>query len=68
MGRSRRIPPRSDLLSIIEHAKPCTVRQAFYQATVHGVVPKTEAGYDKVRRLLVETPLDEPSGSAEICT
>ncbi|MGA8417964.1 MAG: hypothetical protein WB808_15275 [Candidatus Dormiibacterota bacterium] len=45
-------------MSIVEGVKPCTVRQAFYQATVHGVVPKTEAGYDKVGRLLVEMRLD----------
>lgn len=30
-----------------------TVRQVFYQATVHGVVDKTEAGYSKVQTDLV---------------
>jgi hypothetical protein len=28
--------------------RPMTVRQAFYQATVRGIVEKTEGGYDKV--------------------
>jgi hypothetical protein len=26
-----------------------TVRQVFYQATVHGLVEKSEAGYNKVQ-------------------
>lgn len=30
-----------------------TVRQVFYQATVRGIIEKTEAGYDKVQSLLV---------------
>jgi hypothetical protein len=30
-----------------------TVRQVFYQATVHGLVPKTEAGYSMVQNDLV---------------
>jgi hypothetical protein len=33
--------------------KPMTVRQVFYQATVHGVVEKSEAGYNKVQTDLV---------------
>ena len=28
--------------------KPMTVRQVFYQATVRGIIEKTEAGYTKV--------------------
>lgn len=42
------------LIRIVAEVKPCTVRQVYYQATVHGVVEKTEAGYDKVQRALVE--------------
>jgi len=42
------------LLAIVEGMHPMTVRQVFYQATVHGFVDKTEAGYSKVQRLLVD--------------
>jgi hypothetical protein len=42
------------LVRIVERIRPCTVRQAFYQATVFGVVEKDEAGYDRVQRALVE--------------
>lgn len=38
---------------IVEEIKPCTVRQVFYQATVRGVIEKTEGGYDRVQRALV---------------
>jgi hypothetical protein len=41
------------LIRIVKEIAPCTVRQAFYQATVRGVVEKTEAGYDRVQRALV---------------
>ena len=34
--------------------RPMTVRQVFYQATVRGIVEKTEAGYAKVQTDLVE--------------
>ena len=37
------------LLDIAEAMQPCTVRQVFYQATVRGLVEKTEAGYAKVQ-------------------
>ena len=33
--------------------RPMTVRQVFYQATVRGLVEKTEAGYAKVQTDLV---------------
>ena len=46
------------LAGIVNAIKPCTVRQVFYQATVQGVVEKTEAGYDKVQRALVELRRD----------
>ena len=37
---------RQDALAeIVREIQPCTVRQVFYQATVRGVVEKTEAGY-----------------------
>jgi hypothetical protein len=39
---------RDGLLDIIEPMRPMTVRQVFYQATVRGIVEKSEAGYDKV--------------------
>ena len=44
---------RNTLFSIIEAMRPMTVRQVFYQATVHGIVEKTEAGYSKVQTDLV---------------
>ena len=40
---------REALLDIIEDGQPMTVRQVFYQATVRGLVEKTEAGYGKVQ-------------------
>lgn len=42
------------LVRIVSEIRPCTVRQTYYQATVRGIVEKTEAGYDKVQRALVE--------------
>src|SRR5580658_10913494 len=42
------------LISIVTDVAPCTVRQVYYQATIRGVVDKTEAGYDKVQRALVD--------------
>jgi len=44
---------RSALLDIVADMRPMTVRQVFYQATVKGVVEKTEAGYTKVQTDLV---------------
>jgi len=35
-----------------------TVRQVFYQASVRGIVDKTEAGYGKVQRALVDLRRD----------
>ncbi len=40
---------RDALFDIIAEQRPMTVRQVFYQATVRGVIEKTEAGYDKVQ-------------------
>jgi len=42
------------LLHIMRPMQPMTVRQVFYQATIHGIVEKTEAGYGKVQRALVD--------------
>src|SRR4051812_12206647 len=42
------------LIEIARAMQPCTVRQGFYQATVRGLVEKTEAGYAKVQRLLAD--------------
>jgi hypothetical protein len=39
---------------IVAKVQPCSVRQVYYQAVVHGVVDKTDAGYDKVQRALVD--------------
>ena len=35
-------------------SRPMTVRQVFYQATVRGIVEKSEAGYTKVQTDLVQ--------------
>src|SRR5690606_26195753 len=40
---------RVALYDIVSEMKPMTVRQVFYQATVRGVVEKSEAGYAKVK-------------------
>jgi len=40
---------REALLEIIAAGRPMTVRQVFYQATVHGLVEKAESGYSKVQ-------------------
>jgi hypothetical protein len=46
---------RADALAdIVRLSQPCTVRQVFYQATVRHLVEKTEAGYAKVQRQLVD--------------
>ena len=44
---------RSALRDIVADMQPMTVRQVFYQATVKGIVEKTEAGYTKVQTDLV---------------
>lgn len=40
---------REALAEILADGNPMTVRQVFYQATVHGIIEKTEAGYAKVQ-------------------
>src|ERR1700730_10516823 len=44
---------RDILFEIVEAMKPMTVRQVFYQASVRGIVEKSEAGYNKVQTDLV---------------
>jgi hypothetical protein len=44
---------RERLYEIVEAMKPMTVRQVFYQASVQGIVEKSEAGYTKVQTDLV---------------
>jgi hypothetical protein len=44
---------KAGLLEILRAQKPMTVRQVFYQATVRGLVEKSESGYDKVQSDLV---------------
>jgi hypothetical protein len=41
------------LLAIAATMQPMTVRQVFYQAAIGGIVDKSEAGYAKVQRALV---------------
>ena len=45
---------RNALHNIVRVMKPMTVRQVFYQATVAGIVEKSEAGYNKVQTDLVQ--------------
>jgi hypothetical protein len=45
---------RASLLAIVAAMKPMTVRQVFYQASVRGIVEKSEAEYDKVQTDLVQ--------------
>src|SRR4051794_41060120 len=45
---------RTKLFEIIAGMKPMTVRQVFYQATVRGIIEKSEAGYTKVQTDLVK--------------
>ncbi len=44
---------RLHLYGIVHKMRPMTVRQVFYQATVHEIVEKTDAGYAKVQTDLV---------------
>ena len=49
---------REGLEAIISGMHPMTVRQVFYQATVQGLIEKTEAGYDRVQTLLADMRRD----------
>jgi hypothetical protein len=44
---------RAALLEIVGESPPMTARQTFYQATMRGIVERTEASYDKIKRQLV---------------
>jgi hypothetical protein len=46
------------LVEIVREMRPCTVRQVFYQATVRGIIEKTEGGYDKTQRALSDLRRD----------
>src|SRR4051812_7139618 len=45
---------RWELYTIVRRIQPATVRQVFCQATVRGIVDKTERGYGKVQFDLAE--------------
>ena len=45
---------RQHLYNIVAEMRPMTVRQVYYQATVRGIIEKTEAGYNKVQTDLVQ--------------
>lgn len=45
---------KTDLSQIIAAQRPMTVRQVFYQATVHGLVEKTEQAYDRIQWTLAQ--------------
>ena len=49
---------RLALHDIIKAMKPMTVRQVFYQASVKGIVEKTEAGYNKIQVTLAKMRRD----------
>ena len=49
---------RLELRAIVEAMRPMTVRQVFYQATVKGIVEKSEAGYAKVQSTLTQMRRD----------
>ena len=40
------------LYQIVAEQRPMTVRQVFYQATVRGIIPKTENGYQRIASAL----------------
>jgi hypothetical protein len=49
---------RDHLRGIVEEIQPATVRQVFYQASVRGLVDKTEQSYKLICRLLVDMRRD----------
>ena len=54
MTRAEKRELQVALYNIIWAQQPMTVRQVFYQATVRGLIEKTDSGYDKIQRQLVE--------------
>ena len=49
---------REALHDIVKEQQPMTVRQVFYQATVRGLIEKTEHGYRKIQQTLVDMRRD----------
>jgi hypothetical protein len=45
---------RAALFAIVSEMQPMTVRQVFYQATVRGIIEKTEQGYAKIKTALTD--------------
>jgi hypothetical protein len=45
---------RDALFAMVEEGQPMTVRQVFYQATVRGLVEKSEYGYGKIQQDLTK--------------
>jgi hypothetical protein len=43
-----------NIFEIVADIQPCSVRQAYYQAVVRGIIDKTENDYDKVQTALVK--------------
>jgi hypothetical protein len=56
--KAEMVERRSALYTIVGEQQPMTVRQVFYQATVRGVIEKTEGGYAKVQTLLADMRRD----------
>ncbi len=49
---------KAALFQIVAIQRPMTVRQVFYQATVHGLVEKTEQAYDRIQWTLAQMRKD----------
>jgi hypothetical protein len=47
------IERRTAILHLLDQMHPASVRQTYYQTTVHGLMEKTENGYDKVQDAIV---------------
>jgi hypothetical protein len=45
---------KAEILRLAREHQPASVRNIYYRAVVEGIVPKTNAGYAKVQRALVE--------------
>jgi hypothetical protein len=55
---------RAVLIDIIAKDGPMSVRQAYYRAVVAGLVPKTNAGYQRVQRDVLELRRDASGGAS----
>ncbi|MBB2672759.1 UNVERIFIED_ORG: hypothetical protein GGE44_002314 [Rhizobium esperanzae] len=56
--RAEMVALKQRLYEIIAIQRPMTVRQVFYQATVHGLVEKTEQAYDRIQWTLAQMRRD----------